>query len=219
VREPYLRLSNYRRNRLRLGFTDADLDSASDYVIDALVLHGAAATGAAGLNAALAAGAAHVRYAGSVERLDLGEADDEKSVVLCDVGPDGLVARPALLPLESTPIYRVDITDPDAQLPALADRYPDAGRALVHYTLAYDPGTHDRETLCAAIQDAFPRWCSRRVREVGRVGVRPGRRPRSSCATSWARCAATCPAPRRTSSGTQSRSTAPPSFPNPAPWL
>ena len=94
----------------------------------------------------------------------------EKSVVLCEIGPDGLVGRPALLPLESTPIYRVDITDPDTQLPALVDRYPGAGRALVRYTLAYDPGTHDRETLCAAIQDAFPRWCSRQVREVGRVG-------------------------------------------------
>lgn len=60
VRDPYLRLSNYRRNLLRTGFTEEDLDTASDRLIDALVLHGDAATVAAGLNAHLEAGADHI---------------------------------------------------------------------------------------------------------------------------------------------------------------
>ncbi|MCE0762158.1 LLM class F420-dependent oxidoreductase [Pseudonocardia kujensis] len=60
VREPYLRLSNYRRNLLRTGFTTEDLDTASDRTIDALVLHGDAAAVAAGLNAHLEAGADHI---------------------------------------------------------------------------------------------------------------------------------------------------------------
>ncbi|MEU7816495.1 LLM class F420-dependent oxidoreductase [Pseudonocardia sp. NPDC049154] len=60
VRDPYLRLSNYRRNLLRTGFTEEDLDTASDRTIDALVLHGDAAAVAAGLNAHLEAGADHV---------------------------------------------------------------------------------------------------------------------------------------------------------------
>lgn len=60
VRDPYLRLSNYRRNLLRTGFTEEDLDTASDRVIDALVLHGDAATVAAGLSAHLEAGADHI---------------------------------------------------------------------------------------------------------------------------------------------------------------
>ncbi|MCE3550082.1 LLM class F420-dependent oxidoreductase [Pseudonocardia sp. RS11V-5] len=60
VRDPYLRLSNYRRNLLRTGFTTEDLDTASDRTIDALVLHGDAATVAAGLNAHLEAGADHI---------------------------------------------------------------------------------------------------------------------------------------------------------------
>jgi probable F420-dependent oxidoreductase len=60
VRDPYLRLSNYRRNLLRTGFTTEDLDTASDRTIDALVLHGDAAAVAAGLNAHLEAGADHI---------------------------------------------------------------------------------------------------------------------------------------------------------------
>ncbi|GAA2862023.1 LLM class F420-dependent oxidoreductase [Pseudonocardia halophobica] len=60
VRRPYLELVNYRRNLLRTGFTETDIDTESDQLIDALVLHGDADTVAAGLDAHLAAGADHV---------------------------------------------------------------------------------------------------------------------------------------------------------------
>jgi probable F420-dependent oxidoreductase len=60
VRNPYLKLANYRNNLLREGFTEEDLDTASDAVVDALAIHGDAATVAAGLTAHLDAGADHV---------------------------------------------------------------------------------------------------------------------------------------------------------------
>lgn len=60
VRNPYLRLTNYRNNLLRTGFTEEDLDTASDALVDALAIHGDAATVAAGLTAHLDAGADHV---------------------------------------------------------------------------------------------------------------------------------------------------------------
>ncbi|TDD20671.1 LLM class F420-dependent oxidoreductase [Kribbella turkmenica] len=57
----YLRLSNYRSNLKRLGFTENDLDDGgSDKLLDALVLHGSAVEIAEGLNAHLEAGADHV---------------------------------------------------------------------------------------------------------------------------------------------------------------
>ena len=57
----YLRLVNYRRNLLRHGFTEADLDDGgSDRLVDALVLHGNAKTVGDGLRAHLDAGADHV---------------------------------------------------------------------------------------------------------------------------------------------------------------
>jgi probable F420-dependent oxidoreductase len=60
VSNPYLKLTNYRNNLLRTGFTEEDLDSASDALVDALAVHGDAATVAAGLTAHLDAGADHV---------------------------------------------------------------------------------------------------------------------------------------------------------------
>ncbi|BDI23691.1 LLM class F420-dependent oxidoreductase [Herbiconiux sp. L3-i23] len=57
----YLRLDNYTRNMRRAGFTDADIvDGGSDELVDALVVHGDAATIAASVEAHLAAGADHV---------------------------------------------------------------------------------------------------------------------------------------------------------------
>ena len=61
VDRPYLHLRNYTTNLRRLGWADADLaDGGSDALIDALVVHGDAATVAAGVRAHLDAGADHV---------------------------------------------------------------------------------------------------------------------------------------------------------------
>lgn len=61
VLTPALHVTNYTNNLRRLGFTDADLtDPGSDRLIDALVLHGDAATIATGVQAHVDAGANHV---------------------------------------------------------------------------------------------------------------------------------------------------------------
>ena len=57
----YLRLSNYVGNMRRAGFTEADVaDGGSDRLVDAVVLHGDAATVAEGISAHISAGADHV---------------------------------------------------------------------------------------------------------------------------------------------------------------
>jgi probable F420-dependent oxidoreductase len=61
VDRPYLHLTNYRSNLQRLGWSESDLDNGgSDALIDALAVHGDAATVAAGVTAHLDAGADHV---------------------------------------------------------------------------------------------------------------------------------------------------------------
>jgi hypothetical protein len=102
-----------------------------------------------------------------VERLNVGEAQDEKGVVLVDIGPEGLREPPVVLPLPATPIYQIELTDPVAQLPRLRDQYPDAAQALVNYTLHWQPGVHDRDGLCQQIHEIFPRWYARTLRQVG----------------------------------------------------
>jgi probable F420-dependent oxidoreductase len=57
----YLRMSNYTRNLLRFGFTEADIaDGGSDRLIDAVIPHGTAGAVAEAVRAHLDAGADHV---------------------------------------------------------------------------------------------------------------------------------------------------------------
>lgn len=112
-------------------------------------------------------GLSHVRYAGSIERLDLGEAGDEKGVVVVDVGPEGRRGEPRWVPLETTPLYRVRIEDPPAELPGLEDRYPDHEAALVNLHLTYQPGRDNLNDVLAELERVFPNWYERRWAAAG----------------------------------------------------
>jgi exonuclease SbcD len=109
---------------------------------------------------------AHVRYSGSIERLDLGERQDEKGVVVVDVGPEGRRGQPYTLPLEAMPMYDLDIVNPSQELPRLRERFPDAGQALVRYRLVWTAGVDDREAVLRELEKVFPRWYEREVREA-----------------------------------------------------
>ncbi|MCW3097475.1 MAG: exonuclease SbcCD subunit [Chthonomonadaceae bacterium] len=98
-----------------------------------------------------------VRYCGSIDRLDAGEINDQKSVVLFDVKA-GQPCQPILLPLESTPIYDLTFRDVDTELPRKIQELPDRERALVKYTLHYNAMTHNLNELRRHIEEAFPRW-------------------------------------------------------------
>jgi exonuclease SbcD len=106
-------------------------------------------------------GAPHVRYAGSIERLDFAERDDEKGAVLVEVGPGGRVGEPLVLPLDATPIYEVVVHDPEAEISSLAERYSDPTRAIVKYQLHYRPGEDNRDACVQEIEAVFPRWYNR----------------------------------------------------------
>jgi DNA repair exonuclease SbcCD nuclease subunit len=116
-------------------------------------------------------GRAHVRYCGSIERLDLGERDDQKGVVLVDVGPEGLRGEPAILPLAATPMLDVTIQDPGTEIPTLRDRYPDAEKALVRYHLSYSPGVDNLLEVQAELDRIFPRWYDRDWQETDALGA------------------------------------------------
>jgi DNA repair exonuclease SbcCD nuclease subunit len=112
-------------------------------------------------------GHAHVRYSGSIERMDLGEAGDNKGVVLVEVGPDGRRGEPEVLPLESTPVYAVDVQSLREELPLLASSHPDADRALVHVRLKYTAGVDNLDEALRELEKIFPRWYARDWKESG----------------------------------------------------
>jgi exonuclease SbcD len=113
----------------------------------------------------------NIRYCGSIERLDLGEMNDAKGVVVFDLGPDGIRDEPAVLPLQATPIYEVEIVSPKDQLPTLAERFPDAQRDLVNLHITYTAGEDNLEEILRELDQVFPRWYSREWRESGALGA------------------------------------------------
>jgi exonuclease SbcD len=116
-------------------------------------------------------GLAHVRYSGSIERLDLGERRDAKGVVLVDVGAEGLQGEPAFLPLEATPIYSVELFSPlKPEIQQLRERYPSAQRDLVHLQFTYAAGVDNLEETLRELEEIFPRWYARDWSEAGALG-------------------------------------------------
>lgn len=107
-------------------------------------------------------GTSHIRYAGSIDRMDYGERDDEKSVVLVDVDSKGRCSEPVCLRLNATPIYRIEINNPDEEIPLLKERYPDHQNALVSYQLRYKASNQSkRDDYCRELDAIFP-LCYRR---------------------------------------------------------
>jgi exonuclease SbcD len=111
----------------------------------------------------------HVRYCGSIARLDLGEWQDLKGVVLVDLGPEGRRGDPIWLPLDARPIYEVFIHHPSDEIPLLPQKYPDAAAALVRLHVTYEAGKDILNDLLAKLEDVFPNWYDRTWQEAGTV--------------------------------------------------
>jgi len=109
-----------------------------------------------------------VCYAGSVERLDFGEENDNKTVWLVDILPGtSELPAPVALPLNATPLYRIVVNNPETDLVGLEERYPDAQRAIVSYTINYKPGEHNLGAITEEIERVFPHWCERQTHAIG----------------------------------------------------
>jgi exonuclease SbcD len=118
-------------------------------------------------------GRPHVRYSGSIERLNADERGDEKGVVLLDIGPEGLRGEPSWVPLEATPFLDVEINRPAEDLPGLEARYPDAARALVRCRVTYTAGVDDRDEVARRLAEVFPRLYKLEMAESGRLAAGP----------------------------------------------
>ena len=112
----------------------------------------------------------HIRYSGSVEKLDLGESRDVKSVTLFDLPPGGKATNITLLPMPATPVYELNIIDPSADQPRLKADYAGADRDLVNLHIRYTAGEHNLEEVLRELEAIFPRWYARDWQEASKVG-------------------------------------------------
>ena len=115
-------------------------------------------------------GADHVRYCGSIERMDLGEQADQKGVVIVEIGPDGRSGEPAVLPMPSSAIFEVMVLNPVEDIPRLKREYPDAASDLVNLHIRYTAGTDQLEEVLRELDRIFPRWYARDWKETGALG-------------------------------------------------
>jgi exonuclease SbcD len=80
-------------------------------------------------------GLAHVRYSGSLDRMDFGERDEAKGVVIVDLGPDGRTCDPVFVPIEPTRLVDATITCAETAAEELAAQVPDPAAAVVRVTV------------------------------------------------------------------------------------
>jgi exonuclease SbcD len=110
----------------------------------------------------------HVRYSGSIERMDLGEQHDDKSIVRVDLNRDGGVDEIVTLPLPASRIYELEISNPTEQIPQFRKKYADARDDLVKLRIRYQAG-ENLEWVLRELDDIFPRWYDRDWCEMGQL--------------------------------------------------
>jgi DNA repair protein SbcD/Mre11 len=115
-------------------------------------------------------GATHVRYSGSIEKMDLGEQADTKGVVVVEIGPDGRNGEPVVLPLPSTPIHELVVLEPSEDIPRFKQEYADAKNDLVNLHIRYTAGKDQLEDVLRDLDRIFPRWYARDWKETGALG-------------------------------------------------
>ena len=106
-------------------------------------------------------GCENVRYSGSIEKMDLGEASDIKGVVLFEVGAKGLVGELNILPMPSTPIYEVAVMNPSEDIPRLRIDAEDSTEDLVNLHIRYKAGDDHLEEILRDLDRIYPRWYAR----------------------------------------------------------
>jgi exonuclease SbcD len=95
-------------------------------------------------------------YSGSIDRMDWGERNDEKNVILVDIPKNGN-AKVKPIPLQITPFYAIEIAT--SQLDDLSSRYPDLDCAFVKVQVTND-NDMDQASIYRIIRQACPRQIS-----------------------------------------------------------
>jgi exonuclease SbcD len=102
-------------------------------------------------------GTTNVRYPGSLDRLDFGEAHAAHELVRFDV-VQGTLTNVLTLPIPTTPFYTVHLTDPEAELPGLPAKYPEHATAITRLRVQPPTGNVSRDEIARQLRKLFPRW-------------------------------------------------------------
>lgn len=101
-------------------------------------------------------GCTHIRYAGSLDRMDFSEREEVKGVVLVDLGPEGRRCEPVPIMIEPTRLLDVTIDDANVTTETLTAQVPNAQEALVRIEVGATATADASETLNRTIREALP---------------------------------------------------------------
>jgi DNA repair exonuclease SbcCD nuclease subunit len=101
-------------------------------------------------------GLAHVRYAGSLDRLDFTESEQSKGIVLVDIGPNGRRSEPRFIEIEATPLVEVRVTDPASTAEQLRAQVPDPETTLVRVVVEPQATVDATGAVDRAIREGLP---------------------------------------------------------------
>ena len=109
-------------------------------------------------------GMSHVRYAGSLDRMDFGEKYDDKSIVLVEIGPRGRRGEPLEIRIEPTSLLDVTLSDPLLDQEAIARLVPTASDAIIRVVISPNASIEAGDVLERAVHEAIPNgvWIDRR---------------------------------------------------------
>jgi DNA repair protein SbcD/Mre11 len=99
----------------------------------------------------------HVRYCGSLDRLDFGEKHSDHGVLFLEIGRTGLAGEPERLLIPATPFHTITLTDAEMELPTLTARYPDREQAIVNVMVGPQAAGPSRDEITRQIRRTFPR--------------------------------------------------------------
>jgi DNA repair protein SbcD/Mre11 len=96
----------------------------------------------------------HIRYSGSLDRMDHGDDDPMKQVVLVDIGPEGRRGVTSI-PIEPTQFITATITNAETAAEQIRTQVPDRSSALVRVVVE-PTATDASSTVDIAIRDTLP---------------------------------------------------------------
>jgi exonuclease SbcD len=117
-------------------------------------------------------GAENVRYPGSLDRLDFGETHDDHGVLLVEIDGASSVV-PKRLPIPATAFHSITLADPEAELPGLAEKYPDRETAIVRVAATPPAGGLSRDEVARQLRKLFPRLHDLKWAEADRGDAEP----------------------------------------------
>ncbi len=103
----------------------------------------------------------HIRYSGSLDRLDFGEKDNTCGVVLVEIANKKLQGEPRFVEIPATPLLELHLADAEAELSTLAAQYPQRDEAIFKITVSSEGLSLAQDDVRQQLRRMF-----RRIKEI-----------------------------------------------------